>query len=107
MVALCKPTGRKGVYAAMTKSCWREQIGIDWPSIIWKPPVNTGRKFWSSLSIAGVWDVNLPGFTTKLLCFWKGLLDRVASCSPRCLDPQAHDAESNDAKVNYPKCSRF
>lgn len=55
--------------------------------------------------MAGVWDVNLPRFTTKLLCFWKGLSDRVAFCSPR--RPGLRDAESNDAEVNYPKCSQF
>lgn len=52
-VALSKPTGRKGVYAAMEKSYWREQIGTDRPSITWKPRAVTGRKFWSSLCTAG------------------------------------------------------
>lgn len=52
-VALSKPTGRKGVYAVMEKSYWREQIGTDRPSITWKPRAVTGRKFWSSLCTAG------------------------------------------------------
>lgn len=51
----------------------------------------------------GVWDANLPTFIAKLLCFWKGLLDRVASCNPRRMDPQAHDAGSNGAEVNHLK----
>lgn len=51
--------------------------------------------------------MNLPSFITKLLCFWKGLSDRVASCSHRRLGPQAYGAESNDAKVNYPKSSQL
>ena len=107
MVALFKPTGRKGVYAVMAKSCWREQIDIDWPSINWKPQAITGRKFWSSLCIAEVRIVSLPSFITKLLCFWKGLLGRVASCSHRRLEPQAHDAESKDVKINYPTSSQL
>lgn len=46
--------------------------------------------------------MNLPSFIKKPLCFWKGLWDKVASCGRRRLDPQARDAESGGAKVNYP-----
>lgn len=98
-VALSKPTGRKGVYAAMEKSYWREQIGTDRPSITWKPRAVTGRKFWSSLCTAGGGGANLPSFITTPL--W-GLFDRAAPCSHGRTEPlsTARDADSRGANGN-------